>query len=192
MALSADACGCSGGARGAVWVWVGTWNVPVCAGRRCYDAVMDSVPPHEVDAALPTARLRRQHLDLYEMANGLLEWRTPADIHTHAAELARRLARFVGALQVHAAMEEKALYPRLLEDEDAGVVEQARGLLRDVAPIYQEVFAYAERWRRSDLVMAAPEVFLKETKAVVRRLSERVTRETMELYPLADARLSLG
>ena len=126
------------------------------------------------------------------MANGLLEWRAPPDIEANAAELARRLARFVGALQVHAAMEEKALYPRLLEDADPAVVEQARGLLRDVAPIYQEVFAYADKWRRSDLVKAAPEVFLKETRAVVRRLSERVTRETMELYPLADARLSPG
>lgn len=146
----------------------------------------DSIP--EVDSALPTARFRRQHLELFSHSQALLEWRAPADVVTHAAELTRRLARFAGALRVHAAMEEEALYPRLLVDADASVQQQARSLLTEVGPIYEEVFTYIERWRRAELVTEDPAAFVRDTKVILRRLSERVTRETMELYPLVDER----
>lgn len=145
-------------------------------------------PDEAVDPALPTAKFRRQHLELFTLSNALVEWREPDSIATNAAEVVRRLARFVGFLQVHAAMEEEALYPRLLRDDDATIRQQARDLLDGVAPIYKEVFAYGEKWRRSDAVSADPQGYLKDTKAVLRRLTERVTRETMELYSLVDAK----
>ncbi|MEW5850587.1 MAG: hemerythrin domain-containing protein [Myxococcota bacterium] len=140
------------------------------------------------EEALPTARFRRQHAELFELAQELLAIRDPEAVRADATNVRLRMARFLGKLRVHAAMENDAMYPRLLKDPDPRIQETARRLFTDVGPIYDEVFAYADRWPTAAAVAADPTTFVQETKKVLRRLGERVTLETMELYPLVDER----
>jgi hypothetical protein len=57
-----------------------------------------------------------------------------------------------------------------------------------VVPIYDEIFAYADRWPDADALRDNPQQFVRETRRVMRRLAERVMLETSVLYPMVDDR----
>lgn len=102
-------------------------------------------------------------------------------------EACRRLARFTGKLKVHAAMENSALYPRLLESDDPRVRERAERLFREVGTLYDSFSEYSEQWCVPERVRDAPEAFASETLVMLQRLGRRMARENDELYPLVDA-----
>lgn len=97
------------------------------------------------------------------------------------------LARFKGKLEVHASMENEALYPRLLAHPDAGVRETADRLQDEVGGLYQSVGAYLQRWPTSQSISGNAHDFARETFDVLRALGKRMKREDRELYPLVDA-----
>lgn len=149
-------------------------------------------PQSEPEAALPTARFRAQHIDLFKLSATLSRYRTPQEVRAHAGELTMAMARFLGKLRVHAAMEEEGLYPTLLADPDPAVAAAAQQMLDAVGGVYKALDRWATRWRSKEALEAHPEGYLAETKDVLRQLTQRVTLETMLLYPLADARLGGG
>ncbi len=102
-------------------------------------------------------------------------------------EACLRLARFTGKLKVHAAMENAALYPRLLESESAAVREQAQALYLEVGELYEVFARFSENWRSAEAVREDPKRFARETVELLQRLGQRMTRENEELYPLVDA-----
>ena len=97
------------------------------------------------------------------------------------------LARFKGKLEIHASMENEALYPRLLAHPDAGVRETANRLQGEVGDLYKNVGTYLERWPTSQKISSNAPDFARETFDVLRALGKRMKREDRELYPLVDA-----
>lgn len=134
-----------------------------------------------------TENFRRQHRELSQDAMDLLSKLEPVRIGQHAESLRRDLSRFVGKLRVHAAMEQDALYPRLLADPEASIRDKARQLLAEVGELYEEVFRFSERWASPSSLRADPQRFQEETQELLRRLGARMVRENSELYPLVDA-----
>lgn len=114
----------------------------------------------------------------------LLDTRTIAE---DAAPARRALATFAGRLRVHAAMEQDALYPRLLASTDETVAAKASELLDEVGDIYRAFFGFLERWRDGEAVRADPEGFCRDTMIQLNNLRVRMKRENEELYPLVDA-----
>lgn len=152
-----------------------------------HDAQSDSlVEPR----TLGTEQLRRQHTELFELGQALRAKLDPETVSLDSAEVRRMLARFVGRVRVHAAMEHAALYPRLLAHDDPAVRSVAQRLLDEVGPIYALVAAVGERYPTTESVQADPRGFVQESRRVLRVLGERVMRETSELYPLAEAALA--
>jgi hypothetical protein len=103
-----------------------------------------------------------------------------------AAVIRRLLARFGGKLLVHAEMENKALYPRLLHHSDDAVRERAQSLYEDVRRIYGAFSDYTKRWPTPAAIAARAHEFVRETRDVLKLLGKRMLRENDELYPLAD------
>ena len=112
----------------------------------------------------------------------------PETLPREAAEVRRLLAQFSGKLRIHAAMENEALYPRLLDDPDEEVRAVARRLLAEVGGLYEEFDGYTERWATAAQIAERPREFVNDTMKVMQRLGARMTREGAELYPLADER----
>src|SRR5437870_30736 len=130
---------------------------------------------------LPTARFRRQHMELFELSEHLLKAADVTAIREQPQLVRTLLARFVGKLRIHAAMENDALYPRLLKHTDPAVRALAQRLLVEVGPIYDLVFGYAEQWQSSpDAMINAPEEFVRQTRQVMKALGKRVMQETGE------------
>jgi hypothetical protein len=138
-------------------------------------------------SASATARFRRQHEELLALAKelgGELDTRTLARDPSQARKL---LAAFTGKLRVHAAMEDDALYPRLLASGDPDVVAKARALRMEVGELYESFFAFVSKWSSSEAIQADPEGFGRDTIHELYRLGRRMKRENQELYPLVDA-----
>jgi eukaryotic-like serine/threonine-protein kinase len=135
----------------------------------------------------PTDNFRRQHEELANLGGELLQQLSLPDVAARAAELRRNIARFAGKLNMHASMENEALYPRLLEHTDTSVREKAQDLFDEVKGIYSAFAAYAKKWPTVESIQSDPLGFAKETKRVLKTLWMRMARENEELYPLVDA-----
>jgi hypothetical protein len=131
----------------------------------------------------PTDNFRRQHQDLAALAQeieGALQSAEPQ-------QLRRLLGRFAGKLQVHAAMEEEALYPRLLSHTRSDVRDVAEKLHGELGGIYSLVGDFVVRWLESGAIEAQRELFVDDVAKVFNVLRLRLEAEERELYPLADA-----
>jgi hypothetical protein len=129
-----------------------------------------------------TDNFRRQHQELAAVANAIERAVATED----GQHLRRLLGRLSGKLQMHAAMEEKALYPRLIDHEREDVRAVAVRLRNDVGEVYAFVGAFIGRWSEAGAIEKDHTRFAEEAPAVFTLLRRRVEVEERELYPLAD------
>lgn len=136
-----------------------------------------------------TENFRRQHEELMALGFEINHHLDPRTLVTEdaASHVRRIVARFAGKLLVHAEMENKALYPRLLHHPDDAVRAKAQALYDEVKTIYASFHEYAKRWPTPASILASPPEFARETRGVLKLLGLRMLRENDELYPLADA-----
>jgi hypothetical protein len=126
-----------------------------------------------------TDNLRRQHQELAGLAAELERTSDP-----HGSR--QLLSRFRGKLQMHAAMEEEALYPRLLADPRPEVHGTAKRLRDEFGGVYSAVDAFLNRWLASGAIEGDTRMFVDERTALVAALRKRIQTEETQLYPLAD------
>ncbi len=95
------------------------------------------------------------------------------------------LSGLAGKLSVHLAMEDKALYPRMIEANHADSKALAQKFMNEMGGLGDAFSAYNKKWQAS-MIGSDPAGFAKETQAVFGALARRIEREDNELYPLAD------
>jgi hemerythrin-like domain-containing protein len=134
-----------------------------------------------------TLRFRRQHEELQALAKELLQCLDTRTLAENPAPARRVFAAFIGKLRVHAAMEEEALYPRLLQSRDPDIAGKARELHAELGDLYAAAFALARSWENLEAIRRAPEDLCRDTISMLHRLGRRMKRENAELYPLVDA-----
>lgn len=129
-----------------------------------------------------TDKFRTQHNDILEVAGQITaELNSTGD----AAALRSLLSNLAGKLNFHLAMEDKALYPRLLDRHDSQVSALATKFMDEMGGLGQAFTAYNSKWQAS-AIRSEPAQFTKETQQVFAALTQRIVRENRELYPLAD------
>jgi hypothetical protein len=134
-----------------------------------------------------TDRFVRQHEELMNLGKALGKELDTRTISEDPTRVRKALAAFSGKLRVHAAMEQQALYPRLLSSDDPEVVGKARTLENEIGPLYQSFFNYLQAWSGAGAIQTDIEEFCRETMKQLFQLSTRMRRENHELYPLVDA-----
>lgn len=140
---------------------------------------MSSLPP-------PSDRFRQQHAHLMELALEIGQMFDATGQVADAEVCRRKLSAFAGALRVHAAMENGALYPRLLDHPAAEVRDTARRLLDECGELYDEFHAFLSGWPSAAAIRAETPRFAREARRVFRKLGARMMKENDTLYPLAD------
>lgn len=133
-----------------------------------------------------TEKFKRQHAELAAQAKEIGARLAPDLLREDAQGVRTRMARFLGQLRVHAAMEDGALYPDLLAHPDPKVQKVARDLLDRVGGLYARFDAFARRWLAPGAIEADPDAFARETLEAFALLRRRMTEEHAELYPLAE------
>lgn len=131
-----------------------------------------------------TAKFRRQHSELIQLAREIGGILDPARLESDGAEMRRQLARFLGKLKVHAAMEDGALYPELLVHPDRTIREEAQRLHEGLGPLYRRFDALGRGWLGPGEIERAPARFVVELTEGFAALRRRMTEEHAHLYPL--------
>jgi len=135
-------------------------------------AATDSFKQHHVEI-LATARKLAGLLDVAQL--------------TRNAENARGvLSELAGRLKIHLAMEDKALYPRLLTQGDAEAKRVTQRFMNEMGTLSKSFETYVKRWPSPAAIQASAASFVAETKAIFAALQARVGLEERDLYPLAD------
>lgn len=137
-----------------------------------------------------TESFRRQHDELARLVGVLLELVARAPMP--AAEVQRTLSRLAGVLRVHTAMEDEALYPRLLQHTDPEVRALARDFLDRFGSAYRGFLDVRARWASVEQITAAPAELARDVRAVADALRERVHEENAVLYERVDQLFPMG
>ena len=134
----------------------------------------------------PTERFRRQHAELSALALELVtQAHDTVAVTENATGIRRGLATFAGKLKIHAAMEDEALYPTLLQHANEDLRETARKLHESFGGVYRGFSEYLARWE-ADAIASKPDLFRRETRAAMTALGERMKLETEVLYDKVD------
>ena len=127
-------------------------------------------------------KFRAQHDEILALAGELGDLiKAKAD----AGAMRKLLSNLAGKVNFHLAMEDKALYPRLMQQKDTRVNAVATKFMTDMGGLAQVFETYNSKWQVT-AIKSAPEEFANETRKVFGALAHRISRENTELYPLAD------
>lgn len=129
-----------------------------------------------------TEKFRIQHNEILKVAKEISDTIGP---QADPVALRKLLSILAGKLNFHLALEDKALYPRIADGDDAAARELARKFKTEMGGLGEAFAAYNLKWQVS-AIRSNPGGFSDETRAVFQALTQRIARENRELYPLAD------
>ena len=132
-----------------------------------------------------TDNFRRQHQEILAIVTDINERRVPDQIKKDPRSLRMLLSSLAGRLNIHLAMEDKSLYPRLIEVNVENSKSLATAFKTEMGDLAQGFSAYNQRWHAA-AIGSDPEGFARETRAVFTALAKRIARENTQLYPLTD------
>lgn len=129
-------------------------------------------------------QLRREHVELVAIARRLSAM-IAREVPPPSNELYVLRREFSSALIRHLKAEDWLLYPRLLVSPNQVVARTARSFSEEMGGLGRAYTEYAERWGPY-VIEANWDGYRKETAAIIEALTERITREDRELYPLLE------
>ena len=134
-----------------------------------------------------TAKFRTQHDELLGLATEISSHLNVNELSHDASNIRKLLSMLIGKLGVHLSMEDKGLYPRLLDHPDNKVKETAQRFMDEMGGIGEVLENYKTKWSTSSKIQQSADVFVEETKVLFSALAQRIDAENDELYPLFDA-----
>jgi hemerythrin-like domain-containing protein len=134
-----------------------------------------------------TDNLRAQHEELLGIAAQIAGHLEPEELSNDARQVRSELNMLAGRIQVHLAIEDHALYPRMIGSNDKNVTRTAKKFQREMGTLAEAFRSFNEKWTHASRIQADPLIFVGEMRGIIGALRKRIERENRELYPLADA-----
>ncbi len=134
-----------------------------------------------------TTNFRTQHKELLQIATEMSSHLKESELANDANCVRSLLSKLAGKLTVHLAMEDKNLYPSLLNHEDERVRTTAKRFIDEMGGIQEAFSKYVRNWPTSAHIQKNPSGFISETKAIANALSQRIAKEDNELYNMIDS-----
>jgi iron-sulfur cluster repair protein YtfE (RIC family) len=135
-----------------------------------------------------TDNFRRQHQEILSVVGEIQARLQPEQVRTDPKSVRTLLSSLAGKLSIHLAMEDKALYPRMIQADVENSKAMATAFKSEMGSIGQVFAAYNQKWQPAQMT-ADPAGFVRETQDLFGALGKRIERENGQLYPLADRAL---
>lgn len=132
-----------------------------------------------------TENFRRQHDEARALVRHIQELSLNAE--ARGTEIRVELAKLRGILKVHLTMEDRSLYPTLLQHKDPKIAALARRFSDEIGGVTSAFLDFTKSWAEPGTIEKLPEKFRGELNAVIKVLALRMDREDKELYPLLEA-----
>jgi hypothetical protein len=128
--------------------------------------------------------LTHQHKDLVRAATELFGWLDPSKLAEPGAQKAFHvLSRINGILNVHLAMEDRSLYPKLIKHGDPQLRALAQRFLDERGAIADRYDAYRGFWSSPAAIVREPVRFIDETRLILGLLWNRMKLEDDVFHP---------
>jgi hemerythrin-like domain-containing protein len=127
----------------------------------------------------------KQHAELLGIAGQISEKLNIEAIENDIKSIVDLLTVFSLKLFFHLSMEDKVLYPNILNSPVDGARETAQKFIEEMGGISETFKTYRDKWSTSLAIQANPDRFISETNSLLTALGNRISREEKELYILA-------
>lgn len=130
------------------------------------------------------ANLIRQHNEIMNLTNFILDNIKNCTIDQNINEIAQNINTISGKLKIHLLNEDKYLYPYLLNSADMSLNTFGKKYsdeMLEVTKVYED---YKSKYNTTSKIKQNLEGFKEETKQIFAVLLNRIDREENELYPL--------
>jgi len=135
---------------------------------------------------MKTKSYRDQHERMLMLAGQISQKLDLNALSKDASEVRNILSQLLGLLNIHLAMEDKALYPSMLSHSDAQISQTAKKFQEEMGGIGAVVGDYNKKWSSALKIQDNPSAFISESKNIFSALAKRIDRENNQLYPLFD------
>jgi iron-sulfur cluster repair protein YtfE (RIC family) len=129
--------------------------------------------------------LKRQHEDLVVLSRELIE-ELDAEKKLSYKSIVHTLSLFEGKLKIHLSMEDRHLYPQLLNHESEDVRSLTGEYIKEMSGIYDKFHSFILRWKGDDPPEDFPGSFTGEIKGIVEEIYARIRKEEDILFPLLE------
>lgn len=161
-----------------------TWSelAEIFENRQLDGSYLDPLHAKAESGVTKLTRFREEHSQLMALIRRLTQLigkdapPPPAELYALRHELSSTLIR-------HLKAEDWVLYPQLMASPDPTVARLAQAFSSEMGGIAKAFTAYAERWGSYAIERDWPG-FRRETADILAALTQRITREERELYPL--------
>lgn len=131
-------------------------------------------------------KYQEQHRELLAMAGALSSLLVTAELAKDGAPARHILGEMAGKLTVHLAMEDKVLYPTLLNSGRKEAADLAQRYMDEMGGIKQAFSAYLATWPSGGAIQKDAAGFITQTKGIVAAIGKRIKAEEGHLYPAAE------
>lgn len=129
---------------------------------------------------MQTRLYRQQHAEIRRLLD-------EADRSLVDAEACRSvLARLAGVLNIHLAMEDRALYPRMMTHDDPLVRETAMAYRQGMGQLGTAFEAFCRKWGAHGAIEVSPDHFSRAQRVMAQALKQRMDMEDGNLFELVD------
>ncbi|PKU24404.1 hemerythrin domain-containing protein [Telmatospirillum siberiense] len=136
--------------------------------------------------AAKTENYRKQHKEIGEILKKIEQMLMVSRIEADAEPVATIMRELGGKISVHLAIEDSALYPRLIALSDIRIRSTAMRFKQEMGSLKTSFDDFRMRWAGSTAISLQPKQFIEETNAILTALHHRLEREETELYDIYD------
>lgn len=130
------------------------------------------------------SNLIRQHVDIRDEIKYINEVVDKSSIELNTMDIASRINKLAGKLQVHLMSEDKFLYPSLINGKDLELRDMATLYMDEMGEISEVFKEYKNKFNTKNKIEANKEGFFQETKIILKEIEERIDKEENGLYKL--------
>lgn len=130
--------------------------------------------------------LRLAHRELLQLIETMKPQLIPSALQRDANQARAMLSMLAGKLTVHLAMEDHALYPRLLTHSNPEVRKLTEQLKQEMGGILAVFKDYLGRWPTAENIQADSSSFVNETRQIFAALEARIAKEDAQMFPKLD------
>lgn len=135
---------------------------------------------------IETKRFRDDHTKLLSISSEISENLNINALSTNARKMKSLISDLLSYLNIHLLVEDKALYPRLIQYPNKQIQESVKKSIEESGHIKDVINKYKQKWISSIEIQNDPDNFIKETNKLLDALLKRIEKEDNHLYDLVD------
>lgn len=108
------------------------------------------------------------------------------DLEKNAGEIALHINALAGKITIHLSMEDKYLYPRLIESKNLEVQKLAERYQKEMGSLAENFVRYKDKYNTGLKILGNRNELVSDTDFIFNAIEKRVEREEKELYKLID------